>query len=123
MSVTKDTSAEDKIKSLKQYSEFMQVDYESLVPLIPVATSCQFRKGNLIFREHDIPKFLYIVQEGRAKCFKQSGMGKSFVAYVANSGGTLNGIAVFSGLPHFLSAQAIDDVTLLRSKERTLLPL
>ena len=92
----------------------MQVDYESLLTLIPVATTCKFTKGTIIFREHDAPEFLYIVRKGRVKCFKQSGTGKHFVAYVANIGGSLNGIAVFSGLPHFLSAQAIEDVTLLR---------
>jgi CRP-like cAMP-binding protein len=112
--IIKDASPEEKTEVLKQFAQFMQVDYESLLALIPVATTCKFTKGTIIFREHDAPEFLYIVQKGRVKCFKQSGTGKHFVAYVANIGGSLNGIAVFSGLPHFLSAQAIEDVTLLR---------
>ena len=116
MLVIKDAPAEEKIEALKQFSQFMQIDYESLLTLVPVATTCKFSKGTIIFQERDAPNYLYIVQKGRVKCFKQSGTGKHFVAYVANIGGSLNGIAVFSGLPHFLSAQAIEDVTLLRVK-------
>ena len=101
----------------------MQIDYESLLTLVPVATTCKFSKGTIIFQERDAPNFLYIVQKGRVKCFKQSGTGKHFVAYVANIGGSLNGIAVFSGLPHFLSAQAIEDVTLLRVKREDYVPV
>jgi CRP-like cAMP-binding protein len=123
MLVIKDSSAEYNIQALKQFSQFMQIDSEPLLPLVPVAATCEFTKEDLIFREHDPPKFLFIVQKGRVKCFKQSGTGKNFVAYVANIGGSLNGIAVFSGLPHFLSAQAIEDVTLLRIKREDYLPI
>jgi CRP-like cAMP-binding protein len=123
MSEIKDISIEDKIEAFKQFSQFMQIDYESLLPLVPVAILCEFSKGDTIFRENDTPKFLYIVHKGRVKCFKQSGAGKHFVAYVANIGGSLNGIAVFSGLPHFLSAQAIEDVTLLRIKREDYVPV
>jgi len=123
MSVIKDIPEEDKIETIKQFAQFIQVDYTSLLPLVAVATGCSYKRGNLIFREHDIPKFQYIVQKGHVKCYKQAGTGKHFVAYVASNGGSLNGIAVFSGLPHFLSAQAIDDVTLLRIKREDYVPI
>ncbi|HVN97390.1 MAG TPA: Crp/Fnr family transcriptional regulator [Syntrophorhabdaceae bacterium] len=123
MSVIKNISLEDKIETIKQFAEFMQLDHEPLMPLVPVAACYEFMRGDLIFREHDASKFLYIVQKGRVKCFKQSGTGKTFVAYVASCGGSLNGIAVFSGLPHFLSAQAIEGVTLLRIKREDYVPI
>ena len=120
MSVIKDISLEDKIQTIRQFSQFMQIDYEYLKPLVSVAVSFEFMRGDLIFREQDAPKFLFIVQKGRVKCFKQSGTGRNFVAYVANYGGSLNGTAVFSGLPHFLSAQAIEATILLANQKRRL---
>ena len=121
MSVIKDISLEDKIQTIKQFSQFMQIDYEYLKPLVSVAVSFEFMRGDLIFREHDAPKFLYIVQKGRVKCFKQSGTGRNFVAYVGELRWFLNGTAVFSGLPHFLSAQAIEATTLLANQEEKIM--
>ena len=123
MSVIKDTPLEDKIQTIRQFSQFMQIDYEYLEPLVSAAVPFEFMRGDLIFREHDLPKFLYIVQKGRVKCFKQSGTGRNFVAYVASHGGSLNGIAVFSGLPHFLTAQAIETTMLLRIKREDFVPI
>jgi CRP/FNR family transcriptional regulator, nitrogen oxide reductase regulator len=123
MSVIKDIPLEDKIQTIRQFSQFMQIEYEYLKPLVSVAVSFEFMRGDLIFREHDPPKFLYIVQKGRVKCFKQSGTGRNFVAYVASYGGSLNGTAVFSGLPHFLSAQAIEATMLLRIRREDYVPI
>jgi CRP-like cAMP-binding protein len=123
MSVIKDLSFEDKTQTIRQFSQFTQIDYEYLEPLISVAVPFEFMRGDLIFREQDMPKFLYIVQKGRVKCFKQSGTGRNFVAYVASYGGSLNGTAVFSGLPHFLTAQAIETTTLLRIKREDYVPI
>jgi CRP/FNR family transcriptional regulator, nitrogen oxide reductase regulator len=123
MANTKDISLKEKIEVLSQFALFVQADHEPLLPLAPLSTAVRFRKGDMIFREHDQPEFLYLVQRGRVKCFKHSASGKQFVAYVANVGGSLNGIAVFSGEPHFLSAQAIDDVMLLRIKRGDWVPV
>jgi CRP-like cAMP-binding protein len=80
------------------------------------ASAYLFKKGELIFRENDPCRFFNIVKEGRVKNFKQSGSGKHFTASVAGPGDTLSTVVLFSGNPYFLSAQAMDDVVLLRVK-------
>jgi CRP-like cAMP-binding protein len=82
--------------------------------LASLARDCAFKKGDFVFRERDQSDFFYIVKQGLVKCYKQSASGKQLVAYVANAGDSLNGIIIFSGYPHFLSAQVIEDAVLLR---------
>jgi CRP-like cAMP-binding protein len=84
--------------------------------LAACATAYVFKKGELIFRENDPCRFFHVVKEGRVKNFKQSGSGKHFTASVAGPGDTLSTVVLFSGNPYFLSAQAMDNVVLLRVK-------
>jgi len=53
------------------------------------------------------------VQYGRVKLFKASASGKEFVAHIAGPGNTLNVAALFGAKPHFLSAQCIEDTSIL----------
>ena len=48
------------------------------------------------------------------KLFKQSPSGKSFIHGVLSPGQTLNATALFGSRPHFVSAQAMEPLTLIR---------
>ena len=89
---------------------------ETIARLALLATAHVFKKGELIFRENDPSRFFHVIKEGRVKNFKQSGSGRHFTASVGGPGDTLNTVVLFSGNPYFLSAQAMDDVVLLRVK-------
>ncbi len=116
----KDKVAEDhlaqKIEVFKKSSRFAHLDEKDLRKIAVLATTCHFKKRDVIFREEDIPKFFYIVQHGRVKLFRRSMSGKNFVALVASPSNSLDSYVLFEGKAHDLSAQAMDDVTVLRIK-------
>ncbi len=114
MSRTIQLSTEEKYEVLKKSWTFETTSEETINELVPVATAHRFDKGEIIFHEGDLCRFFHIIKEGRAKNFKQSPSGKHFVASVAGPGDTLSAVVLFSGNPHFLSAQTRDTVILLR---------
>jgi len=116
----KDKATEDhlahKIEVFKKSSRFAHLDERDLRKIAALATTCHFKKRDVIFREEDTPKFFYIVQHGRVKLFRRSLSGKNFVALVASPSNSLDSYVLFEGKAHDLSAQAMDDVTVLRIK-------
>ena len=56
---------------------FLQVREENLKKLALCAVPCQFKKGEIVFREGDPCDYFYIIQKGRVKCFKESPSGKT----------------------------------------------
>lgn len=73
----------------------------------------RFKKDSKIFMDGDKSEFFYIVDSGLIKLFKGSSTGKNVVFSISTNGDTLNGSAL-SIDSHFLTAQAITDVTTLR---------
>ena len=102
-----------KLKTFKQSPSLAHLGDDELWELANLATHRRFAKGEFIFIEGDPPDFLYIVQEGRVKLFKGSSSGKSLTFSIAHYGDTLHGIVLFTGKPCWISAQAMDEVTLL----------
>jgi CRP-like cAMP-binding protein len=109
-------SVNENIKVFSRSPFFGHMSEGHLRKLASLATDCSFKKGDFVFRERDTSDFFYIVKQGLIKCFKQSASGKQLVAYMANASDSLNGIIIFSGYPHFLSALVIEDAVLLRIK-------
>ncbi|HVN97976.1 MAG TPA: Crp/Fnr family transcriptional regulator [Syntrophorhabdaceae bacterium] len=84
-----------------------------LKDLIVYSTSVRYDKGASIFKEGDRADFFYAVQEGLVKLYKGTFSGKHFTFTVAGPSDTLNATAV-SGDNYFMSAQALNEVVLLR---------
>lgn len=114
---------EENIQVFRQSPFFGHMNDRNLQNLASLATDCSYRKGEFVFRERDRSDFFYIVKHGLVKCYKQSASGKQLVAYVANASDSLNGMIIFSGYPHFLSAQAIEAAVLLRIKREDYLSI
>jgi CRP/FNR family transcriptional regulator, nitrogen oxide reductase regulator len=116
----RDKSAEDhlaqKKEVFKKSSRFAHLNENDLREIAALATTCRFKKRDVIFSEEDTPEFFYIVQHGRVKLFRRSMSGKNFVALIASPGNSLDSYVLFEGKAHDLSAQAMDDVTVLRIK-------
>jgi CRP-like cAMP-binding protein len=116
----KDKTAEDyldhKIEVFRKSSRFAHLNEKELRKIAALATTSHFKKHQLIFHEQDPPRFFYIVQHGRVKLFRRSMSGKNFVALVASPSNSLDSYVLFEGKAHDLSAQAMDDVTVLRIK-------
>jgi CRP-like cAMP-binding protein len=102
-----------KVEVFKKSLSFAHLAKEDLNKLAAHATIRFFRKKDFIFHEGDPATRLCIVQYGRVKLFKTSASGKEFVPHIAGPGNTLNIAALFGGKPHFLSAQCIEDTSIL----------
>jgi CRP/FNR family transcriptional regulator, nitrogen oxide reductase regulator len=107
---------QEKYKTLRASYTLESASEDTIRQLASLATAHLFKKGELVFRENDPSRFFHVIREGRVKNFKQSGSGKHFTASVGGPGDTLNTLVLFSGNPYFLSAQAMDNVVLLRVK-------
>jgi len=110
-----------KIAVLKQSPGFAHLDEDELKEIADLARPRHFAKGQFIFLEGDPPDFFYVVQEGRVKLFKESFSGKIFTAIVAHRADTLHAVVLFGGKPRWVSAQAIDEVTVLCVKSEDFL--
>jgi CRP-like cAMP-binding protein len=108
--------ADEKHEVLRLSATLATASENTIAQLTSLANACVFKKGELIFHEDDPCRFFHVIREGRVKNFKQSGSGRHFIASVGGPGDTLNTVVLFSGSPYFLSAQAMDDVVLLRVK-------
>jgi CRP/FNR family transcriptional regulator, nitrogen oxide reductase regulator len=108
--------ATEKYETLRVCNSLENAADETIAQLSLLATAHLFKKGEIIFRENDPCRFFHVVKEGRVKNFKQSGSGRHFTASVGGPGDTLNTLVLFSGNPYFLSAQAMDNVVMMRVK-------
>lgn len=101
------------LDTFKNSPSLAHLNEQDLHELAGICVTRGFSKGDFIFLEGDILDFLYIVQEGRVKLSKGSLSGKSHTFSIAHNGDTLHGTTIFTGKPCWISAQAMDEVTLL----------
>jgi CRP-like cAMP-binding protein len=102
-----------KVEVFKKSLSFAHLDEENLAKIAAHATIRYYRKKEFIFREGDPANRLCIVQYGRVKLFKASTSGREFVPHIAGPGNTMNIAALFGEKSHFLSAQCIEDTSIL----------
>ena len=112
---------DSKIAVFKQSPVFDNLSEDEFREIADLVRPRHFMKGEFIFLEGDPPDYYYIVQEGRVKLFKQSFSGKIFTVMVADRGDSLHAIVLFEEKPRWLSAQAMDKVTLLCTKREEFL--
>jgi CRP-like cAMP-binding protein len=99
---------------LRRSTIFRCLDTEQLAEIAPCATFHRFLRDEFVFHQGDPASFLYIVASGKVKQFKQSLSGKSFTTAILSSGDTLNAVALYGSPAFFVSAQAMNETTLLR---------
>ncbi len=97
----------------KQSPSLGHLEDSELLELVDISSRSCFAKGEFIFLEGDLLNFLYNHKKGRVKLFKGSCSGKSYTFSIAHLGDTLHGIVLFTEKPCWISAQAMDEVTLL----------
>jgi CRP/FNR family transcriptional regulator, nitrogen oxide reductase regulator len=107
---------DSKIAVFRQSPIFAHLSEDEFRKIADLARPHHYAKGEFVFLEGDPPHFCHVVQEGRVKLFKQSFSGKIFTVKVASCGDTLHAVVLFEGEPRWATAQAMDQVTLLRIK-------
>jgi CRP-like cAMP-binding protein len=114
VTLKKNNGLAKKIQVFKMSKGFLQLQVESLKKLALCSVPCQFKKGDIVFREGDPCDYFYIIQKGRVKCFKQSPSGKRLIILIGKRYETLNAAVLFGGHPHIFCAMAMEETVLLR---------
>lgn len=114
---------DEKIQALKGCLCFTHLSEDLLKDAAASATLRRFKRGEFILQEGDLPIVFQVIQKGHVKIFKQTASGKNFIMSVLSPGQALNGVVVLEGRPHFVSAQALDDVSIIRVRREDYLTL
>jgi CRP-like cAMP-binding protein len=110
----------DKLKVLRECPIFESLSDEDGLGLVHHANAVVFAKGAFIFKEGDPATFFYIVYDGLVQVYKTSGSGKNVTFTISARGDTLTASAL-SIDNYFVTAQTMNDVTVLRIAKKEFL--
>ena len=92
---------------------FNVIDRSDLEYLVDAASILNYGKGNVIIVEGQIPHSFQIIKSGLVKIFKNFPSGKQFTLDVCRHGEIFGEIAVIEGLPHYTSAEALENTEII----------
>ena len=95
---------------------FKGIKSEVLEVIADMSFSRLYARGEYIFHEGDSPDYFHVVDKGRVKVSISTPDGKNLTAIVAVRGDTLNAVALFENMARFLTAQAMDETTVVQVK-------
>jgi len=87
---------------------FADVSEPCLEYLDACKTVRQYKPGEIIFREKTLISGVYCVRSGKVKLYKSGEHGKRQLLNIATSGAVLGTSALFSDVPHVVSAEVIE---------------
>lgn len=93
---------------------FARLDDETAAELAGSMTEVRLRRGQLVFEAGDPGDSLYVIVSGRVKVVRPTGNGRDTVLGVLGAGRIFGELAVVDEGGRDASAQAVDDVVLLR---------
>ncbi|NHQ86407.1 Crp/Fnr family transcriptional regulator [Iodobacter sp. HSC-16F04] len=102
---------------------FTDLDDEILAAIEKISNRRTLSKGSLLFAEGDIAESMYVLIEGRLRCFSSADTGKEFVFYVATAGTSFGEMALIDEEPRSLSIDAAEDCQLLSISKTSFLEL
>ncbi len=76
-----------------------------------IARLCQFRKGQLVFRENQPCPGVFLVGQGLVRVFKSGSGGREHVLHMVGPGGSFAEVAAMGGFPLPASAEAVKKTT------------
>jgi CRP/FNR family transcriptional regulator, dissimilatory nitrate respiration regulator len=97
----------DIIEILHNCPLFSHVPQSGFRRLATMARLCNFRKGQLIFREGEECPGVYVLDTGQVRVFKSGSGGKEHVLHIVEPGGTFAEIASIGGFALPASAQSL----------------
>lgn len=80
---------------LKSCRLFADLDTRELASVQPIATRKDFRKGQIIFHEGDMPRGFYVIASGHVKVFRIAPDGRERILHVVETGETFAEAAMF----------------------------
>ncbi|MCX7918501.1 MAG: Crp/Fnr family transcriptional regulator [bacterium] len=102
------------IALLKKNPIFSVVPINELRQLSQLFQHRKFNRGQIIFNEGDVAKWLYLVYDGKVRILKNSARGKELMLEVISPGEIFGGIGVFDGTTYPATAQAMEPTEVLQ---------
>lgn len=102
---------------------FNDLDDDILASIERISNRRNLNKGSLLFAEGDIAESMYILIEGRLRCFSSADTGKEFVFYVAAAGASFGEMALIDAEPRSVSIDAEENCQLLSISKTAFLEL
>src|SRR5271165_3875800 len=87
---------------------FSAVPAKSFQRLAAIARLAKFRKGQMIFREHEDCPGVFVVGKGMVRVFKTGAGGKEHVLHMVGAGGTFAEVAALGGFKVPATAEAVE---------------
>ena len=111
------------LETLRKSKIFSVLTREELNTIRPYFEELNLRKDNYVFMESDPSDFLFIASKGKVKIIKHSAAGKDIILEIKLPGELFCCSAVLDSRPFPESAQAMEDVTVLKISRRNLLKI
>ena len=93
--------------NLKSVALFKGLDDAALEGIEKLASSREFKKGDVLFLEGDEPEQLWFILDGEVKIFKEFASGKSAILGIFGRGSMVAEVAVIDGNPYPAGCQAV----------------
>ena len=93
--------------NLKSVGLFKGLDDALLEEIEKLASTREFKKGELLFLEGDEPEQLWFILDGEVKIFKEFASGKSAILGIFGPGSMVAEVAVIDGNPYPAGCQAV----------------
>ncbi len=100
---------------------FTSLDSAQITRLAHGSDELEVRRGTVLYRRGDSCNGLHIVIYGQIKLSLQTRRGDEMVVELVAPGMTFGEASLFSGRPHIVAAEALDDSKLLHMAKNTLL--
>ena len=106
----------DVLSSCELFSAVKPAGFQRLAT---IGRLCQFRKGQVVFRENDPCPGVYVVGQGLVRVFKTGAGGREHVLHMVGPGGTFAEVAAIGNFALPASAEAVKKTTcVLLPRER-----
>jgi CRP/FNR family transcriptional regulator len=90
---------------------FSAVEAAGFQRLATIGRLCQFRKGQVVFRENDPCPGVYVVGQGQVRVFKTGAGGREHVLHMVGPGGSFAEVAAIGNFAVPASAEAVKKTT------------
>jgi CRP/FNR family transcriptional regulator len=111
-----DETGQDLITALQNSSIFKHVSPDRLWSLADATVQFRYKKGEVVLREGEIPRVLYLVRDGKVAIFKVAQRGNDQVVAVRQSGDTFALLSTVTNQPSHAWIRALEDTTIISVK-------
>jgi CRP/FNR family transcriptional regulator len=111
------------LETLKQSKIFSVLGSAELDTVRPYFGEFNLKKDNYVFMESDPSDFLFIASRGKVKIIKHSAAGKDIILEIKLPGELFCCAAVLDSRPYPESAQAMEDIAVLKISRKNLLKI